>query len=381
MNAPFGVQHFSYVPTFGILSTYAPTPCGLATFSAALADALVAKGADVGVVRLADDAPSTDSRVVAELVSGSPESITAAVDELNRADVALIQHEYGVYGGVDGDDVVKVMEGLRVPSIVVAHTVLKDPTAHQHSVLEQVLALADRVVVMSEEANRRLQAGYAVDRSKVSTIPHGAVVPRDPKPTRPGRPTILTWGLLGPGKGIERVIDAMVSLRSLPNAPRYLIAGRTHPKVVAAEGEKYREALMAQAKRLGVGSSVSFDDSYRTPAELTDLIQAAAVVVLPYDSRDQATSGVLVDSFATGCPVIATDFPHARELLRDDAVIDHDDPEALVHAVSRVLTDPGTARSMADQAREVAPTMAWQVVAKAYIGLGQGLVAGQLAVT
>lgn len=381
MNAPFGVQHFSYVPRFGILSTYSPTPCGLATFSAALADALTAKGADVSVVRLADDEVSTDPRVAAELVSGSPDSITAAVNELNRADVALIQHEYGVYGGVDGDDVVKVMTGLRVPSIVVAHTVLKSPTPHQRSVLEQVLEMADQVVVMSEEARQRLTAGYAVDHGKVGSIPHGAVVPREHKPPQAGRPTILTWGLLGPGKGIERVIDAMVSLRSLPNAPRYLIAGRTHPKVIAAQGDKYREGLFAQAKRLGVSDSVSFDDAYRTPAELTDLIQAAAVVVLPYDSRDQATSGVLVDSIATGRPVVATDFPHARELLRDDAIVDHDDPDALVHALSRVLTDPDAAGSMTRQARELAPTLAWPVVASAYIRVAQGLVAGQRAVT
>ena len=45
---------------------------------------------------------------------------------------------------------VDVIGGLRVPSIVVAHTVLKDPTPHQRSVLEAIAALADQVVVMSD---------------------------------------------------------------------------------------------------------------------------------------------------------------------------------------------------------------------------------------
>ena len=377
MNAPFGVQHFSYVPSFGVLSTYAPTACGLATFSAALVDALAAKGADVSVVRIADDETCTDPRVTGELVNGSATSIAAAIDTLNTADVAIIQHEYGVYGGADGDEVLQIMAGLQVPSIVIAHTVLKDPTPQQRSVLERVVSMADEVVVMSEEARQRLAAGFDVDQRKVSTIPHGAIVSAADAPPRPGRPIILTWGLLGPGKGIERVIDAMVSLRDLPNPPRYLVAGRTHPKVLAAQGEEYRERCFEQAQRLGVADSVAFDDAYRTPAELGALIQTAAVVVLPYDSRDQATSGVLVDSLATGRPIVATDFPHARELLGGAAVVDHDDPDALVRALSRVLTDARAAEAMAARARELAPTMAWPVVAKAYVRLGQGLVAGQ----
>ena len=309
------MQHFSYVPSFGILSTHPPTPCGLATFSAALAERLAARGATVNVVRIADGDVSARPNVVGELVNGEPSSVTAAAELLNHNDIALIQHEYGIYGGPDGDEVVQIMESLRVPSIVVAHTVLNDPTPHQRSVLERVVALADHVVVMSDAAQQRLCTGFAVDRHKVVTIPHGAALPSTAAVKPPSRPTILTWGLLGPGKGIERVIDAMATLRNLPSRPHYLIAGRTHPKVLAAEGEAYRDALIAQAKRVGVADLVSFDAVYRTPEELTAFVQTATVVVLPYDSKDQVTSGVLVDSLASGRPIVATAFPHAVEML------------------------------------------------------------------
>ena len=198
---------------------------------------------------------------------------------------------------------------------------------------------------------------------------------------RSGRPTILTWGLLGPGKGIERVIDAMASLKDLPHQPRYLIAGRTHPKVLAAQGEAYREARIAQAQRLGVADSVFFDPTYRTPETLTALMQTASVVVLPYDSKDQVTSGVLVDSIASGRPIVATAFPHAVELLGSGAgtVVGHDDPDALVRALRRLLTDPRVAGSMASEARGLAPALAWPVVANAYVSLAQRLVAARLA--
>ena len=381
--APFGMQHFSYVPRFGILGTYSPTACGLATFSEALANGLTARGADVNVVRIADGDASEEPNVVGELVNGSASSVAATSELLNRSDVAVIQHEYGIYGGPDGDEVVQVMAGLRVPSIVVVHTVLKNPAPHQRSVLESVMALADQVIVMSEVARRRLCAGFVVDHHKVTVIPHGAALPNDNGVRRPVRPTILTWGLLGPGKGIERVIDAMASLKSLPNPPRYIIAGRTHPKVVAAQGEGYREALVAQAKRLGVADSVSFDAVFRTPEELTALIQTATVVVLPYDSKDQVTSGVLVDSLASGRPIVATAFPHAVELLGSGAgtIVAHDDPDALVAALHQLLTDPHVADSMATEARGLAPTVAWPVVVNAYVSEAQRLVATQSAVT
>ncbi len=372
---PVVEQGFSGPLSFGILSTYPPTACGLATFTAALANGLTANGADVSVVRISDGPPSTSTPVIGELVNGSPASVAACAELLNRSDVAVIQHEYGIYGGVDGDEVVDIIEGLRVPSIVIAHTILKDPTPHQRSVLEAVAALADQVVVMSEAAAQRLCRDFDVDRRKVKTVPHGATIPTNATVMRGGRPTLLTWGLLGPGKGIERVIEAMGSLNDLPGRPRYLVAGRTHPKVLAADGEAYRDARTEQARRSGVADSVCFDAGYRSVSTLTALVQSAAVVVLPYDSTDQVTSGVLVDAIASGRPVVATAFPHAVELLNSGAgiVVGHDDPDALASALRRILTQPRLAGAMAAEARRLAPEMAWPVVAGAYLKLAHGI--------
>lgn len=362
---------------FGILTTHPPTACGLATFSAALSKGLTADGSEVSVVRVADGSPHSSDRVVGELVADSPASASAASELLNHSDVAIIQHEYGIYGGVDGDDVVDVLDGLRVPSIVIAHTVLKDPTAHQRSVLEAVAAAADRVVVMSEAASRRLRLNFDVDCRKIVTIPHGALVPKTTAVKHGGRPTLLTWGLIGPGKGIERVIGVMKSIAHLPGRPRYLIAGQTHPKVLAAHGEAYRNGCIEQARRGGLADSVFFDSDYRDVASLSALAQSASVVVLPYDSTDQVTSGVLVDAIASGRPVVATAFPHATELLASGAgiVVDHDDPDALASALRRIVTDPQVAGSMAAEARRLAPTMSWRVVAGAYVRLAHRVLA------
>ena len=372
-------------PSFGILSSFPPTACGLATFTAALASGLAANGAAVGVVRVVDDAsaPTPESdRVVGELINGSRRSLSASSDLLNEFDVAVIQHEYGLYGGTDGEDVLEVIGGLHIPSVVIAHTILTNPTPHQRSVLSEVAALADRTVVMTDAARVRLCDHFDVDASKVTTIAHGAAVPaRRVVPGRTGRPVILTWGLIGPGKGIERAIEAMRTLHDLPMRPRYLIAGRTHPKVLAAHGESYRLDRIAQAERHGISSSVEFDDDYRDVATLTALIQSSKVVVLPYDSKDQVTSGVLVDAIAAGRPVVATAFPHAVELLSSGAglVVDHDDPDAMALALKRVLTRPELAASMAAEASRLAPSLGWSVVAGEYLHVGKGLLSERLA--
>jgi polysaccharide biosynthesis protein PslF len=366
--------------SIGILSSYPPTACGLATFSAALASGLESNGCQAHVVRVVDTASSNTStnRVVGELVNGSPGSVSAAIELLNQCDVAVIQHEYGLYGGFDGDEVVTILEGLEVPSIVVAHTILTNPTVHQRQVLNEVAKLADNVVVMSEAAKDRLCLGFDVDSARVRIIPHGAAVPKRKLTSKyQGRPTLLTWGLIGPGKGIERAIDAMPSLQGLPMRPRYLVAGQTHPKVLAAHGEVYRQSLMERAERLGVGPSVDFDAQYRDVESLTGLIESSAVVVLPYDSREQVTSGVLVDAIAAGRPVVSTAFPHAIELLASGAgiVVDHDDPEALALAIKRVLLEPGLADRMSAEAQRLAPTLGWKVVANHYVVMANRLLA------
>jgi polysaccharide biosynthesis protein PslF len=368
---------------YGILSTFPPTPCGLATFSAALARGLEANGAAVGVVRVADGTASSDPRVLAEMEKGLPGSLSEASAALNACDVAIVQHDYGLYGGADGDEIVDVLNRLTVPSIVVAHTVLLEPTDHQRKVLEAIAEAASVVVVMALTARRRLCSRFDVDPSKVTMIPHGAVTPL-PRggPDITARPLLLTWGLLGPGKGIETAIDAMAALKDLEPPPRYVVAGSTHPKVLSSGGEAYREMLIERTWARGVASSVTFDPAYRDLCSLTALVQDASVVVLPYDSREQVTSGVLVDAVAAGRPVVATAFPHAVELLSSGAgiVVPHGDTAALGAALRRLLTEPALAAAMSREAARLAPSFGWPVVARQYADLGERILIGSKAV-
>jgi glycosyltransferase involved in cell wall biosynthesis len=365
--------------SYGFLSSAPPTPCGLATFTSALAKEFERAGNIVSLVRVLDieeAASPSNMPLIGRLIAEDRSTIVSATTALNCCDVVIVQHEYGLYGGPDGEDVLRVLQGLNVPSMAILHTVLASPTQHQRAVLNEVIKSVDAVVVMTESAERTLREVFIVGSTPVRRIPHGAAVvaiPRDRAVSL--QPTVLTWGLLGPGKGIEWAIEAMAQLRDLTPTPHYVIAGRTHPKVLAREGEHYRQKLIQKVDDLGITHMVSFDNSYRDSLSLAALIDSADVVVLPYDSKDQATSGVLVDAIAAGLPVIATSFPHAAELLCSGAgvIVDRQDPFAIATALREIMTVPDVAERMAREARRVAAGLSWESVAGQYLAMNDFL--------
>jgi glycosyltransferase involved in cell wall biosynthesis len=378
------------MPRYGFLSTYPPTRCGLATFTEALAGALVGNGTrDATIVRVLDSpVDRSDPTVVGripttrELIADDMVSLGASVRALEECDVAIVQHEYGIYGGRDGDEVVTLLRMLGTPTIVVLHTVLAAPSRNQREVLESVCESAAAVVVMTENARDILMRTYRVMPMKVRVIPHGVPVQHAASaPRRNSTKRVLTWGLISPGKGLEWGIRAIAELGDLTSPVEYVIAGQTHPKVVARDGERYREALQRLITELGLDDTVTMDDRYLDAAQLADLVTTADVVLLPYDSRDQATSGVLVEAIAAGVPVVSTGFPHAVELLGGGAglIARHGDPESMAAAIRTIVETEETARQMHEAALRDAHDSSWPVVGERYRELAARIAAARAA--
>lgn len=360
------------------VSTFPPTQCGLATFTAAQVAHLQRHGGvDVGVVSVVDHVqPDVPGIVVHQWAGGQHGAVRRAASVLDRYDAVILQHEYGIFAGPSGDEVVELLSAVSAPVITVLHTVLAEPTPEQRRVLQAVVERSAVVVTMTRTARDRLLAGWDV-RAPVHVIPHGAEPnPHHPQdPPRLGPPVILTWGLIGPGKGIEWAIEALAGLRDLADPPRYRIVGQTHPRVLEREGEAYRQSLIERARALGVDRLVQFDGGYRDSEELRRIARRSDVILLPYDSREQVTSGVLVEAVVAGRPVVSTAFPHARELLSDGAglLVSQRDPAAMGRALRLVLTEPALRRSMARRARELAPSLHWGTVMDRFVDVARGL--------
>ena len=367
-------------PQIGFVSTYQPTNCGIATFSSSLMSAInVGNSYATKVVRLVEKREQQDlsaPEVIATMVAGDARSIERAAIALNNLDVALIQHEFGIYGGEDGAEVLTLVSKLAVPTIVVLHTVLSAPSAHQRSIIVALCDRAAAVVVMSKVARNRLIANGSIDASKIFLIHHGArriLTHSFHSPLE--RPIVLTWGLISPGKGIEWVIRAMGQLGDITPAPIYIVAGRTHPKVMEHEGESYRNSLQLLIADLALENSVKLWPEYLSSDALDNLIASSSMVVLPYDNSEQVTSGVLVEAVSAGRPIIATRFPHAVELLEGDvgSLVAFRNPSAISEAIRRILVDPGVAEEMSRRTSVIAKVIQWPTVARQYMQLATSL--------
>lgn len=374
-------------PRILFVSTYPPTRCGLATFSRALVDALtITRGNpdSAGVIRMlpaGDESMCLGPEVVAQLSSSQP--IDQAIVHWNEYDLLWIQHEYGIYGPEDGRAVLDLSDHSPVPVVVTLHTVPARPSTAQRSILERLVATTEAAVVMSDSARARLTTLFDVDASKVHVIPHGAsVVRKRPQPRPPGlRPTIISWGLVGPGKGIEWSIRAMSKLRHLEPQPRLIVRGATHPNVKRREGEAYRLQLEVLIHDLGLHGIVEMTDGYMSPTELMAFILGGDIALLPYENEEQVTSGVLIEAIAAGLPVVATAFPHAVELLAGGAgtVVPIRDPDAIAGALKRYLTDRRALEAASSAACREGEQLSWARVAASYDRLASRVLADQAA--
>jgi polysaccharide biosynthesis protein PslF len=360
-------------PSVSLVSTYPPTRCGLATFNSSLFEALArARGSQAGLSVIAiSPEPGVDfpPEVVAGIDPNRPGVATTA------ADFVILQHEFGIYGADDGIGVLDILKNLDKPALVVLHTVLSDPSARQREIIEGMANLAESLVVLSEAARVRLEANYDLGGCPVATIPHGTWLSERPRPKPGHRPMILSWGLLGPGKGLEQGIRAMAELGHLDPKPQYVIAGQTHPNVLRGQGEQYRHQLMDLALELGVEDMVRFVNRYLTRSDLAYLRDQADVCLLPYESRQQVASGALVEAIGAGVPVVATRFPHAVELLGSGAgqLVGYDDPNGIARAVESLLTDPRAAARASAAIERVRPSLSWLAVAQRYESLLMGV--------
>lgn len=353
-----------------MVTTYPPTKCGIGRFSSSLCEAWrrIAPKARIRIARIATTADAFDADPRVEVMF-DPSSAMAArhvARAVNDTDAVVIQHEFGLYGPDDGIAVLDLADRIEVPLVSVLHTVRPHPTHRQRQIVEE-LGRRGHLIVMSKVARSQLLAAHDVDPAVVSVIPHGSVwSPTAPPPTP--RRRLITWGLLGPGKGIERALHALARVRLEPPVT-YDIVGQTHPKVLARSGQAYRRSLEDLAADLGVQDQVRFIDRYVDDFELASMAASAAAVVIPYDNDEQVCSGVLTDAIAIGRPVIATAFPHATELAPDCGRVVDRDPKAMAAAITELLTDDAAYTEAAGMAQSRGQSFAWTRVAAAYLDL------------
>src|SRR5512147_2748036 len=363
-----------------LIGNFPPRRCGIATFTADLAAALLGEDARLQceVVAMSDGAYDYPDLVTREVRPDVLADYAETARQLNAADVDLvcIQHEFGIFGGPAGSYLLHLIAELRCPVVVSLHTVLEQPNPDQRRVMEELIRRCAKLVVLTPKGREILMRTYGAPSGKIAVIPHGAP-DRDLIDTAimkrkfglQGRDVMLTFGLLSPGKGIEEAIRALPRIVSARPNTLYLVLGATHPHMVAREGEAYREKLQAIADELGVSDNVRFVNAYVDLDELCDYLQAADVYVTPYLNVAQIASGTLAHAVALGKPVVSTPYWHAAELLADGVGVltPFGDSEAMGAAISDLLSNDDKRLAMARRAYERGRETIWSNVGDSYL--------------
>ena len=367
--------------TIAVIGNYLPRQCGIATFTTDLCEALAAAAptAEIFAVALNDRPEGYDYPERVRFTIGQHDLLDyhRAAEYLNLSDIDLVcvQHEYGIFGGTAGDHVLSLLRDLRAPIVTTLHTVLEHPDADQRRVMLELARLSASLVVMSAKGEELLRTVYDLPAEKIVFIPHGIPdVPFvDPNFYKDqfgvdGHTTLLTFGLLSPGKGIETVIEALPAILERHPDAVYMLLGATHPHVKARDGEQYRESLKRRAAELGVSEQVRFFDQFVELDELVRFIGATDVYVTPYLNPAQITSGTLAYTVGAGKAVVSTPYWYAEELLADGRgrLVPFRDPQALAETVNDMLDHDAERHAMRKRAYQFGRAMVWPAVAARY---------------
>lgn len=365
-----------------MIGNHLPRNCGIATFTTDLVKALSTERPDLKLwAMVMNDVPEGYAyppvvRFEVGYKSLSDYRLAADFLNMNQVDVVCLQHEFGLFGGQDGNYILELLGNLRMPLVTTLHTVLQDPNPGQKATLAEIGRLSDRLVVMSRRAVEMLQGTYGIPAEKIVFIPHGIPdVPFvDPNYFKDqfgveGKKVILTFGLLSPGKGIEGMIDALPAIISRHPDTAYIVLGATHPHVKRTEGESYRLSLQRRARDLGVEKNIIFHNRFVDLKELTEFLGAADVYVTPYLNREQIVSGTLAYALGTGKATVSTPYWYAEEMLSEGRgrIVPFHDPQAIAEQVIDLLDNEVERHAMRKRAYTFCRSMVWREVARRYL--------------
>lgn len=368
----------------GLIGTAPPRRCGIATFTDDLRIALTAAQPDVSAVQVAltdiEGAYAYGPDVVFEVQAPQLSDYRTAAAFLDAGDVGVVcvQHEFGIFGGPAGRHLDELLDHVHAPVVTTLHTVLEDPSPEIRAATRRVAERSDAIVVLAQAAVPLLVEGCGIDPAKIHVIPHGvpSMPVLDREATRQelglaGRTVLLTFGLLGPDKGIEVVLEALPSMvREVPDL-LYVVLGATHPNILRSDGDSYRASLRDRVRDLGLEDHVWFVDQYVELDELCRYLGACDAYVTPYHGTQQIVSGTLAYAVGTGCAVVSTPYPYARELLAEGrgALVPFGDSAALGAALMSLLQDDSGRAEMQRRARDYGVSMTWPAVARSYLAL------------
>jgi glycosyltransferase involved in cell wall biosynthesis len=369
------------------LGTYPPRECGIATFTQDLYSYCVKfLGEDFNYKVAAFNINAHNTYKYPKEVAfkidqeDKDEHIELAktINEDKNISGVILQHEYGIYGGSSGANILYFMRKCKKPLLVTFHTVLPHPKAQMKKVTRKIVRYATIIVVLTENSKKIIEELYPEAIGKIYVIPHGIHETKftvqekyKEKLLLNGRVVLSTFGLLSRGKGIEYVIKSLPEVIKSHPTLLYLVLGETHPVIRRREGEKYRKELYKLIKNLGLQKYVKFYDQYLSLTDLFEFLKATDIYISTSTNPNQAVSGTLSYALGTGRPVVSTEFAQSKEMVTTDVgrLVPIMDSGMFSYALLDLLSDSQKLKEMSKTAYKKTRSMLWANVANEYVNL------------
>ncbi|MFC1555205.1 glycosyltransferase family 4 protein, partial [candidate division KSB1 bacterium] len=376
------IKYYEGIESVAVIGNYLPRQCGIATFTTDLVEGLSAEAPDIQCWAMAmNDRPEGyqyPEKVRFEINQNKLKDYGVASQFINigQTDIVCVQHEYGLFGGLAGSHLLKLLGELRMPVVTTLHTVLKDPPPEYRDVMCKLSELSDKLVVMSHKASDFLKDIYAVPDDKIEFIHHG--IPDTPfidpsfnkdKFNVEGKKVLLTFGLLSPNKGIENLLQALPAVIKKHPDVVYIILGATHPHILKFHGDSYRIMLQQLVRKLDISEHVIFQNRFVELKELCEFLGIADIYVTPYLDEAQITSGTLAYAMGTGKAVISTPYWYATEMLAEDRgrIVPFNDPDAIAEQIIDILNNDVERHAMRKKAYVFSRDAVWKEVSRKYL--------------
>jgi glycosyltransferase involved in cell wall biosynthesis len=368
------------------ISTYPPRECGIATFNNNLLQAISHDAKSVSpdsfVVAMTDSEDLSTYEYPDEVQyiirQENQKDYIRAADYINTslADVCILEHEFGIYGGESGVYILPLIARIKKPLITILHTILKDPSYMQLTIIREIAKYSSKIVVMSHRAVGFLTSIYGIPEDKIKLIEHGVpdLEPKENNEVRQSlafknKKVLFTFGLISRNKGLETVIEALPQIVAKNPDVIYVILGTTHPGVIKNSGEEYRDSLKRLAKQLGVADNLIFINKFVSEEELFDYLTAADMYITPYLNEAQITSGTLSYAVGAGAAVISTPYWHAQELLADNRgkLFDFKDVNSLANIVNDLFENKDHLKELKSNAYNYGLHLRWPNTGQVFI--------------
>jgi glycosyltransferase involved in cell wall biosynthesis len=378
------------------IGTYPPRECGIGTFTNNKFMAMVDTDDNGGeshegmVIAVSDHENNYDypEEVSFTIRQNQQTDYIEAAGFINRsgADICILEHEFGIYGGQGGIYILPLLHRLEIPFMAVFHTVLKTPSYNEKAILTEISKMAARTVVMTQKAKEFLLDIYHVPKEKIKVIAHGVPdLQYDQDASKKefkleNKKVLLTFGLIGRNKGIETVIRALPAVVEKHPETVYIILGKTHPAVLRHSGEEYRIYLLQLVRKLQLEKHVVFMNEFVNQKKLFKYLSATDIYITPYLNEAQITSGTLSYAVGAGCAVVSTPYWHATELLSESRgrLFDFSNDEQLSAILLDLLDNDDVMEELRSNARAHGFEITWPRIGKKYIRLGKIMLNEQL---